>query len=395
MLDIEMQTQKKFYRYLVSPPLAKDPNRLDGMDAISQSNLTHQYETDKKRVLLAVEQKRANEIQAIFERDGMQRYRISVLYHTELITHILQKITTPDYLLKNLLNMPDTLSEIIDCLYDPRLNFVRLERLISEDTQLVRDIITTTNSKDFYESIGRSPKVVRDLKGAFGILGVKGLQYLIPLMIIKRRIPMEVGTGQRGIEGRLWDNALSVLNAHVSLLKGNGVEDDVAMEGIILGLIEALCPIIVYKLFYKYAPMVRERILIRLERSGQSKLYELMVKLKLNGDVLPGIMNDHCKDIFSNLGERFKWSHTPRIRRAFEEESEHLPTSTCSQHTVVHRQATRYSHYDTLSRADVIDKVESSTYLQKVGIKHKHIEYLKTHSINEFSLHHFVGQRII
>jgi len=391
MLEKERLLQKKYYQYLINPTVAKDLISPMGMDAITEASLTHQYQTDERRVLLDVEQKRAKQIQAIFEADGLQRYRVSVTYHSELLARVLQDLSQPQYILNTVLNLPDTFSDIIDCLYDPRLNFVRLERLISEDTQLVRDVLGVVNSKEFWDSIERPSKSIRDLKGAFGILGVKGLQYLIPLYIMKSRIPLERGLGRRGTEDRLWEGLVSTVNAHIALLKVSEPEDNVCMEGIMLGLLEGIAPIVIYKLYFKHASSVRSSVLAGFERSAEPKLYELMVKLKLNLDVLPGIMNDHGRKVFNNLGTCLKWTHTPRIRRAFEEENEYLPTTVCSKHTVIHRRATQFNHYNTLKDIELMTEEESLSYLQEIGIESKDTDYLKTHNIDEFSLHQYVG----
>lgn len=349
------------------------------IDTIVKRGIKQPEASNANRKLLDVERIRQEDKIRANAKQAEWQIKASELYHRELKKDIDQQITE-----RPLVILGRALPDLVKVIYDPNTDYKKLVKVIGQSDILTDGIlrfIVREQRKGNYTKIDIK---TQSMQAIIGQIGKATLDDILPLLLIQQMVDVDGGVKRAGAEARfkrLISYNVSYANAILNTL---GKEHPYRRLGGLLGALDGLCSIIVYRLFCERQDEVRIRLMDTWRNQSQHTLHTALQSVDINFNVLGVWCNDFKSKIQELLIQQLDWSHIRPLRRALEEHQEILPLHERSQLGVIVNHSYQFAQFKLLADSKLAGKSLATQYFYGSYIPNDLSRLLLSSSTMEF-----------
>ena len=374
---------KVFLRFLVGKwQLSEDDRAHDhvldagGKNANSDVDTNEDIERNgrQERTLLEVEKKGAKrkELEQLHDE---QRQALLIRYFQQLLLKVVnKKLEDPEKLIIDHLQLHKSNVELINILlkYEPRYSV--LSHLLGFNVHIRERLLELVGSDLFMAELGRSPRKVRDVRAAMGLIGLDVLRYLIPSLFFKSCISPYRGENDI-FSKKLWRYELTLGQTCTALMLAENYSRP--HEGMLLSAMLNFAYVASYQQYLVSFEGVRLACLEQARQKDNKYQHDFFYQMLHDPASLQALLlSQSTLDLSYQLAEKVFGSSFPHLVNAVKEEIDDLEFSRRSKIGKILFKSIRFSKYDQLRSARLFKASWLSDYLKKSEINSKTYRYL-------------------
>lgn len=397
---INEQVEGIYLKWLINKNLVETESLDDGLfleHHISEGiALNEDDRKEDQRVLLEVEKK--GELKRAQERLNTEIFdtQAKKLINIRMYAQVKEKVKDHQYVMTSLLRLPPGFADIINILHSPSVKFTDIAMMLSHTSNMDKLIINLVNDKAFCKSIGREPRKIKDIQAAVGFLGLTGIRFVLPLLMMKDRIRYKCDYFPK-LGQKIWSSVVTVGNTARELLymadqdRGNQEE----LQGIVMGIVPFFGYMALHQQFLLTFDDVKQELLTDLRENitAQSRpLYNAIIAAEPDPLLLQRLFKDLAIETAMGAANQMAWDKLGRAKRALDEWSAKKPLEERSIHGQVLMQSIRFSRFELLRRAKRFAKKEYiRPYLQSSRISQELAKELIRQDLRKLNLRFYVN----
>ncbi len=328
------------------------------VEDILKRGIRQPNELPANRTLLEIERVRQEDKIKANAKNQEWQLKASELYHRELYKAI--DIALTENPLKAIgVEIPD----LVNVLYHPNVDFKKLSKLVQQSDALTdgigRFVLREQNQ-------GRLTKVDvkrQNMQTVLGQLGKDTIDELLPLLLIQQTTDTGMAIKRQSAEikfRRLLSYNVNYVSQIIATLGDNTPYK--RLTGII-GVLETLTYITVYRLFCIHQDEVRVRVMSKWRTQSQHSLHAAMQDVDINFNVLSIWMESFKEKVQEIIIQQLDWNYIRPVRRALEEHQERLPLHERSVLGVVLNHGFQFAQFKLLAEGKLASRSIITQYL--------------------------------
>lgn len=369
----------RFYNLLVGLSNAQEAA---GVEIEGKVKAEHSEQFNARRSLLHVEKlaKRDMELNKRSELNFIESIRVKL--NDAVCERIEERLKDTGDLYYKLVNLDDTLPQVLDTLSVRAASIAKLEPLISEMSWLGGDLLKLVNTPRYRKKdrLGRVV-VVENLRMALSFLGMENLKMLIPSKVLRRAIP-QITDPYPSFKSKVWEHALGSAVACQCIAKLSKVEPGHAFT---LGMFHEMGKLIIAKLYFKVFDEVHREALIEAHDGMKRDEHGALLKIGPTADYFLSLMWEHSLSLSAQMIGMMGMKRV-FIANAMEEYARKLPYQKMSPLAQVLVQSNGYSKFFMLRRYKLINNEEAKRYIKAIHMTPATLQSLKTVDITRLNI---------
>ncbi|MEI6897249.1 MAG: HDOD domain-containing protein [Psychromonas sp.] len=315
-------------------------------------------DVEKKRVIREKEDKRLND-----KRNAL----LTRYFQQSLLKAINVRLEDSDTVIFEQLQLHDSTLELLRTLIGGEPRYSILAALLEQNIGIKKHLLALVDSEKFMNELDRSPRHVRDIQSAVGLIGTDVLRYLVPAILFKYRISA-YSRHNTQFAKKLWRYGLTLGQTCTALMIADNYRRP--YEGMLLSTMINFAYVASYQQYLSSFEVVRNNCLEKAQEKGDKSQHKFFYNIDTDPASLKALLLSQSNLKLSlSLSEKLFSKSFPHLINALREEIEITPYRERSRLGQILFKAVRFAKYDQL-RSSRLFKEE---WLEKY-IKESHIE---------------------
>jgi hypothetical protein len=374
VLSLIESIDKLFLRFLVGKnKIYKEEEYNDGLseaeldDKVLDSESKSPQNGWNQRILLDVEKERVMREKADKRLNEKRNALLTRYFQQSLLKVINAKLGNSDVVILEQLQLRESTIELLQTLLRGEPRYSKLAALLEHNIGTKKRLLSLVGSEGFMLELGRSPRQVRDIQSAIGLIGTEVLRYLVPAILFKYRIST-YSRHNTLFAKKLWRYGMTLGQTCTALM----IADDYRRpyEGMLLSSMVNFAYVASYQQYLSSFEVVRNVCLEQAREKGEKHRHDFFYDMETDSASLKALLLSQSNlQLSFSLSEKLFSKSFPHLVNALKEEVEKMPFERRSKLGQMLFKAVRFAKYDQL-RASRLFKQE---WLVKY-IKESHIE---------------------
>ncbi|WP_413701031.1 HDOD domain-containing protein [Psychromonas sp. KJ10-10] len=352
-LTLMQSVDKLFLRFLVGKSkIYKEEEYNDGLaDAEleeAQSASTGESAEDgwNKRILLDVEKERVMKVKADKRIEDKRNALLTRYFQQSLLKMINSKLENTDTVILEQLQLRDSTVELIKKLLAGEPRYSVLASLLNSNVGTRNRLLSLVDSEDFMLMLGRSPRKVRDIQSAIGLIGTDILRYLVPAILFKYRI--NAYSHHNALFARkLWRYEMTLGQTCCALMRLDNYRRP--YEGMLLSAMVNFAYVASYQQYLSSFEVVRNAYLDQAREKGEKNKHDFFYDIQTDSASLQALLvSQSSLKLSLTLSEALFSKSFPHLVNALREEVSLVPFQERSKIGQVLFKAVRFAKFDQL-----------------------------------------------
>ena len=361
-LSLMESVDKLFLRFLVGKnKIYKEEEYNDGLpEAELKDKALEEESTAKKngwnqRILLDVEKERMMRVEADKQLNNKRNALLTRFFQQSLLKVINIKLESSDTVIHEQLQLRESTIELLNKLLASEPRYSVLAPLLDINIGTRNRLLSLVGSEDFMKELGRTPRQVRDIHSAVGIIGTDVLRYLVPAILFKYRINA-YSQHNSLFAKKLWRYEMTLGQTCTALL----IDEDYRRpyEGMLLSAMVNFAYVASYQQYLSSFEVVRNECLDQARKKGEKHQHDFFYDIQTDAASLQALLvSQSSLKLSLCLSEKIFGKSFPHLVNALKEEVESMPFEQRTKVGKVLYKAVRFAKYDQL-RASRLFKAE-------------------------------------
>ena len=371
-LSLMQSVDKLFLRFLVGKnKVYKEEEYNDGvseaeLDEKVDSKSTPAQDGWKQRILLDVEKERVMREKADKRLKDKRNALLMRYFQQSLLKVINTKLEDSDTVILEQLQLRESTTELLKKLLAGEPRYSVLASLLDQNVNTRKRLLSLVCSEDFMSELGRSPREVRDVQSAIGLIGIDVLRYLVPAILFKYRINT-YSQHNALFAKKLWRYEMTLGQTCTALM----ITEDYRRpyEGMLLSAMVNFAYVASYQQYLSSFEAVRTACLDQAREKGEKDRHDFFYDIQTDAASLQALLvSQSSLKLSLSLSEPIFAKSFPHLVNALREEVEAKPFEERSKIGKVLFRAMRFSKFDLLRASRLFKAQWLETYLEKSQI---------------------------
>ena len=361
-LSLMESVDKLFLRFLVGKnKIYQEEEYNDGLSEAELDDNSSEEESELKqdgwnrRILLDVEKERVMRVEADKRLNDKRNALLTRFFQQSLLKVINTKLEEHDLVILEQLQLRESTIELLKVLLATEPRYSVLAPLLDTNIGTKKRLLSLVGSEDFMVALGRSPRQVRDIHSAVGLIGTDVLRYLVPAILFKYRINA-YSQHNSLFAKKLWRYEMTLGQTCTALL----VDEDYRRpyEGMLLSAMVNFAYVASYQQYLSSFEVVRNACLDQAREKGEKHRHDFFYDIQTDAASLQALLvSQSSLKLSLSLSEKIFGKSFPHLVNALKEEVESMPFEQRTKVGKVLYKAVRFAKYDQL-RASRLFKAE-------------------------------------
>ncbi len=367
---------KLFLHFLVGKKgISQEDKYNDGLSEIEFNDTALEIQSElilipngrHQRILLDVEKKRVIREEANKRLNDKRNALLTRYFQQSLLKTINVRLEDSDAVVFERLQLHDSTLELLRTLIGGEPRYSILASLLDQNTGIKKHLLSLVDSEKFMNKLGRSPRHVRDIQSAVGLIGTDVLRYLVPAILFKYRISAD-SRHNTLFAKKLWRYGLTLGQTCTALMIADNYRRP--YEGMLLSTMINFAYVASYQQYLSSFEAVRNNCLEKAREKGEKYQHAFFYDIDTDPTSLKALLLSQSNlQLSLSLSEKLFSKSFPHLVNTLKEEVEATPYEERSRLGQILFKAVRFAKYDQL-RSSRLFKEE---WLEKY-IKDSHIE---------------------
>ena len=349
------------------------------IDTVIKRGIKEPIVANANRTLLDVERVRQEDKIRANAKQVEWQGKASELYHRELKKDIEIQLTE-----RPLHAIGRALPDLIDTLYHPNVDYKKLVNAIGQSDILTDGVLKFIVKEQRSGKYSKIDVGKQSMQAIIGQLGKSTLDDLLPLLLVQQFTEVDYDVKRSASENRFKRLLSYNVNYAIGILNTLGKDHPTRRLGGLLGVLDVLCGVVVYRLFCERQDDVRVRLMDTWRSQSQHTLHTAIQSVDVNFNVLSIWINCFKEKIQDILIHQINWTHIRPLRRALEEHQENTPLHERSQLGVVMNHSYQFAQFKALADNKLASKSLITQYFYGSYIPNDLSRLLLSSSTMEF-----------
>jgi len=361
-LSLMESVDKLFLRFLVGKnKIYQEEEYNDGLSEAELDDNSSEEESELKqdgwnrRILLDVEKERVMRVEADKRLNDKRNALLTRFFQQSLLKVINTKLEEHDLVILEQLQLRESTIELLKVLLATEPRYSILAPLLDTNIGTKKRLLSLVGSEDFMVALGRSPRQVRDIHSAVGLIGTDVLRYLVPAILFKYRINA-YSQHNNLFAKKLWRYGMTLGQTCTALFIEEGYRRP--YEGMLLSAMVNFAYVASYQQYLSSFEVVRNACLDQAREKGEKHRHDFFYDIQTDAASLQALLvSQSSLKLSLSLSEKIFGKSFPHLVNALKEEVESMPFEQRTKVGKVLYKAVRFAKYDQL-RASRLFKAE-------------------------------------
>lgn len=319
-----------------------------------------------KRILLDVEKERVMREKADQRLKDKRNALLMRYFQQSLLKVVNAKLEDNETVILEQLQLRESTTELLKKLLAGEPRYSILATLLDQNVNTRKRLLSLVCSEDFMSELGRSPREVRDVQSAIGLIGTDVLRYLVPAILFKYRINA-YSQHNALFAKKLWRYEMTLGQSCTALMITEGYRRP--YEGMLLSAMVNFAYVASYQQYLSSFEVVRTACLDQAREKGEKLKHDFFYDIQTDAASLQALLvSQSSLKLSLSLSEVLFAKSFPHLVHALREEVEGTPFEERGKVGQVLFKAVRFAKFDQL-RASRLFKAEwLEPYLEKSQI---------------------------
>jgi len=372
-LSLMESVDKLFLRFLVGKnKIYKEEEYNDGLSDAEIDNHDTDLESKpkedgwNKRILLDVEKERVMREKADKRLKDKRNALLMRYFQQSLLKVINTKLNDSDTVILEQLQLRESTTELLTKLLAGEPRYSVLAALLDQNVNTRKRLLSLVCSSDFMSELGRSPREVRDVQSAIGLIGTDVLRYLVPAILFKYRINA-YSQHNALFAKKLWRYEMTLGQTCTALM----IAEDYRRpyEGMLLSAMVNFAYVASYQQYLSSFEVVRTACLDQAREKGEKNRHDFFYDIQTDAASLQALLvSQSSLKLSLSLSESIFAKSFPHLVHALREEVEGTAFEERGKVGQVLFRAMRFSKFDQLRASRLFKSEWLAGYLEKSHI---------------------------
>jgi hypothetical protein len=365
---------KLFLRFLVGKnKIYKEEEYNDGLSEAKLEDESSEPDPVQdgwnQRILLDVEKERVMRVEADKRLSDKRNALLTRYFQQSLLKVINSKLESSDSVILEQLQLRDSTIELLQKLLAGEPRYSVLAALLDNNVGTRNRLLSLVWSEDFMSALGRSPRQVRDIQSAIGLIGTDVLRYLVPAILFKYRI--NAYSQHNALFARkLWRYEMTLGQTCTALMQEDNYRRP--YEGMLLSAMVNFAYVASYQQYLSSFEVVRTACLDQARDKGEKKRHDFFYDIQTDSASLQALLvSQSSLKLSLSLSETIFSKSFPHLVSALKEEVEATPFEARSKIGKILFRAVRFAKFDQLRASRLFKPEWLEEYLEKSQIESK------------------------
>mgnify|MGYP003625146868 CR=1 FL=1 len=373
-LTLMQSVDKLFLRFLVGKnKIYKEEEYNDGLagaeleEKETESSSESSQDGWNKRILLDVEKERVMKVKADKRITDKRNALLTRYFQQSLLKMVNTKLENSDSVILEQLQLRDSTTELLKKLLAGEPRYSVLASLLNSNTGTRNRLLSLVDSEDFMLMLGRTPRKVRDIQSAIGLIGTDILRYLVPAILFKYRI--NAYSHHNALFARkLWRYEMTLGQTCTALMQEDNYRRP--YEGMLLSAMVNFAYVASYQQYLSSFEVVRNAYLDQAREKGEKNRHDFFYDIQTDAASLQALLvSQSSLKLSLVLSERLFSKSFPHLVNALKEEVDVIPFNERSKMGQTLFKAVRFAKFDQLRAARLFKAEWLEKYLEASHIE--------------------------
>lgn len=355
-LSLMESIDKLFLRFLVGKnKIYKEGEYNDGLSEAESEEIEPDVAAGSapdgwnQRILLDVEKERVMREKADQRLKDKRNALLMRYFQQSLLKVINAQLEDGDTVILEQLQLRESTIELLKKLLAGEPRYSVLAMLLDQNVNTRKRLLSLVRSESFMSELGRSPREVRDVQSAIGLIGTEVLRYLVPAILFKYRI--NAYSQHNALFARkLWRYEMTLGQSCTALMIAENYRRP--YEGMLLSAMVNFAYVASYQQYLSSFEVVRTTCLNQAREKGEKLRHDFFYDIQTDSASLQALLVSQSSLKLSLSLSEILFSKTfPHLVNALKEEVEAVPFETRSKIGKVLFKAMRFAKFDQLRAA--------------------------------------------
>jgi hypothetical protein len=319
-----------------------------------------------KRILLDVEKERVMRVKADKRLTEKRNALLTRYFQQSLLKVINNRLENSDTVILEQLQLRESTIELLKKLLAGEPRYSVLASLLDSNIGTRNRLLSLVASEDFMSALDRSPRQVRDIQSAVGLIGTDVLRYLVPAILFKYRINA-YSQHNALFAKKLWRYEITLGQTCTALMKADNYRRP--YEGMLLSAMINFAYVASYQQYLSSFEMVRNACLDQAREKGEKLRHDFFYDIQTDAASLQALLVSQSSLALSlSLSEKLFAKSFPHLVHGLREEVESVPFQTRGKIGKILFQAVRFAKYDQLRASRLFKNEWVEQYMQESQI---------------------------
>jgi hypothetical protein len=368
-LTLVQSVDKLFLRFLVGKSkIYKEEEYNDGLadaelpEKIVVASSESTADGWNKRILLDVEKERVMRVKADQRLTDKRNALLTRHFQQSLLKMINTKLENSDSVILDQLQLRDSTIELLKKLLAGEPRYSVLASLLNSNVGTRNRLLSLVDSEDFMLMLGRTPRKVRNIQSAIGLIGTDILRYLVPAILFKYRINA-YSHHNALFAKKLWRYEMTLGQTCTALMQ----EDDYRRpyEGMLLSAMVNFAYVASYQQYLSAFEVVRNAYLDQAREKGEKYRHDFFYDIQTDSASLQALLvSQSSLKLSLILSQKIFSKSFPHLVNALKEEVETVPFEKRGKIGQVLFKAVRFAKFDQLRASRLFKAQWLEDYLE-------------------------------
>ena len=372
-LSLMESIDKLFLRFLVGKnKIYKEEEYNDGLADAELADNDEKEDAEpvndgwNKRILLDVEKERVMREQADKRLKDKRNALLMRYFQQSLLKVINAKLENSETVILEQLQLRDSTVELLQKLLAGEPRYSTLAVLLDGNIGTRNRLLSLVSSEGFMSALGRTPRQVRDIQSAIGLIGTEVLRYLVPAILFKYRINA-YSQHNALFAKKLWRYEMTLGQTCSALMQEDNYRRP--YEGMLLSAMVNFAYVASYQQYLSSFEVVRTVCLDQAREKGEKLRHEFFFDIQTDSASLQALLvSQSSLKLSLSLSEQLFSKSFPHLVNALKEEVEAMPFEERSKIGKVLFKAVRFAKFDQLRASRLFKQQWLAPYLAESQI---------------------------
>lgn len=320
-----------------------------------------------KRILLDVEKERVMRVKADKRLTEKRNALLTRYFQQSLLKVINHRLENSETVILEQLQLRESTIELLKKLLAGEPRYSVLAALLDNNIGTRNRLLSLVASEDFMSALGRSPRQVRDIQSAVGLIGTDVLRYLVPAILFKYRINA-YSQHNALFAKKLWRYEMTLGQTCTALMKAENYRRP--YEGMLLSAMINFAYVASYQQYLSSFEVVRNACLDQAREKGEKLRHDFFYDIQTDAASLQALLvSQSTLQLSLSLSEKIFSKSFPHLVHALKEEVESIPFETRGKVGKILFKAVRFAKYDQLRASRLFKNEWLEQYMQESQIE--------------------------
>ncbi|PKF60283.1 hypothetical protein CW745_15675 [Psychromonas sp. psych-6C06] len=320
-----------------------------------------------KRILLDVEKERVMREKADKRLSDKRNALLTRYFQQSLLKVVNEKLSHIDTVILEQLQLRDSTVDLIKKLLAGEPRYSVLASLLDNNIGTRNRLLSLVASEDFMTELGRSPRQVRDIQSAVGLIGTDVLRYLVPAILFKYRINA-YSQHNRLFAKKLWRYEMTLGQACTALMIDENYRRP--YEGMLLSAMVNFAYVASYQQYLSSFEVVRNACLDHAREKGEKLRHDFFYDIQTDAASLQALLvSQSGLQLSLSLSKKLFSKSFPHLVNALQEEVDLTPFDERGKIGKVLFKAVRFAKYDQLRASRLFKSAWIEQYMLESHIE--------------------------